>query len=112
MLIEGGVSYCISFSIVSYLYVSCSGSITSVGEERAIFLLLFAYNYVYSVGRDFLFLLVLRVGCVILLWHSLGLPYNYFICCYCLLLFCCCFCVRLSVCLLLPLFKGFNNAWF
>ena len=23
------------FSIVSYLYVSCSGSITSVGEERA-----------------------------------------------------------------------------
>ena len=24
-----------SFSIVSYLYVSCNGSITSVGEERA-----------------------------------------------------------------------------
>ena len=27
-------------------------------------------------GR-FLFLLVLRIGCVILLWQSLGLPYNY-----------------------------------
>ena len=29
-----GVS-CILYSIVSYLYVGCSGSITSVGEERA-----------------------------------------------------------------------------
>ena len=25
----------ILYSVVSYLYVSCSGSITSVGEERA-----------------------------------------------------------------------------
>ena len=30
-----GVSCRILYSIVSYLYVSCSGSITSVGEERA-----------------------------------------------------------------------------
>ena len=29
------VSCCIFYSIDSYLYVSCSGSITSVGEERA-----------------------------------------------------------------------------
>ena len=29
------VSCRILYSIVSYLYVSCSGSITSVGEERA-----------------------------------------------------------------------------
>ena len=36
------------------------------------------YNYLISVRRDFLFLLVLGLGCVILLWHSLGLPYNYF----------------------------------
>ena len=30
-----------------------------------------------SVQRGVLFLLVLGKGCVILLWHSLGLPYNY-----------------------------------
>ena len=30
-----GVSYRILYSIDSYLHVSCSGSITSVGEERA-----------------------------------------------------------------------------
>ena len=37
MLIGLGLSCRISHSIVSYLYVSCSGSITSVGEERANF---------------------------------------------------------------------------
>ena len=75
MFIGVGVSY----SVVSNLYVSFSGLITytSVGEERAIFLLLFTCNYV--VLRSFLFLLVL--GCVILLWHSLGLPYNQFAFC-------------------------------
>ena len=31
-----------------------------------------------SVQRRFLFLLVLRIGYFSLLWHSLGLPYNYF----------------------------------
>ena len=30
-----------------------------------------------SVGRGFLFLWVLGMGYVILLWHSLSLPYNY-----------------------------------
>ena len=35
MLFGVGVSCRILCSIVSYLYVSCSGSITSVGEERA-----------------------------------------------------------------------------
>ena len=34
--------------------------------------------YAVSTRRGFLFLLVLRTGFVILLWHSLGLPYNYF----------------------------------
>ena len=34
MLLGVGVSSRILYSIVSYLYVSCSGSITSVGEER------------------------------------------------------------------------------
>ena len=35
MLFGVGVSCHILSSIVSYLYVSCSGSITSVGEEGA-----------------------------------------------------------------------------
>ena len=34
MLFGVGVSYRILYSIVSNLYVSCSGSIISVGEER------------------------------------------------------------------------------
>ena len=33
---------------------------------------------VVSVQRSFLFLRVLEKGYVILLWHSLGFPYNYF----------------------------------
>ena len=41
------------YSIVVYLYVSVSGSITSVGEERANCLLLFTCNYVVSVRRVF-----------------------------------------------------------
>ena len=44
----------------SYLYVSCSGSITSVREERVYCLLSFTYYYVVSI-----FLLVLGMGCVI-----------------------------------------------
>ena len=71
-----GVSCRILYSFVGYLYVSGSGSITSVGEERAnlsaiVYLELFCW-------RGFLFLWVLRMGYVILLWHSLSLPYNYF----------------------------------
>ena len=66
-----------SCSVVSYLYVSCSRSITSFGEERElIFLLSFICNYVVSVMRGFLFLLGLAVlfHCVT---HSMGLPYDY-----------------------------------
>ena len=35
MLFGVGVSCRILYSIVSYLYVNCSGSVTSVGKERA-----------------------------------------------------------------------------
>ena len=69
------------FDIVSYLYVSCSGSITSVGGERELIiscLLAFTCNNVVSVPRGFLFLLLPGIGCLILFWHSLGLPYNDF----------------------------------
>ena len=49
-------------------------------KRELICLLLFTcnYSYVVSVRRGFLFLWVLGMGYVILLWHSLSLPYNYF----------------------------------
>ena len=49
-----------------------------LGKTELICLLLFTCNYVVSVCRGFLFLWVLGKGYVILLWHSLSLPYNYF----------------------------------
>ena len=49
-----------------------------LGKRELICLLLFTCNYVVSVWRGFLFLWVLVMGYVILLWHSLSLPYNYF----------------------------------
>ena len=48
-----------------------------LGKRELICLLLFTCNYVVSVWRGFLFLWVLGMGYVTLLWHSLGLPYNY-----------------------------------
>ena len=78
MLFGVGVSCRILYSIVSYSYVSCSGSITSVREERAnLSAIDYLKSYVVSVRRGFLFLWVLGMGYVILLWHSLSLPYNY-----------------------------------
>ena len=49
-----------------------------LGKRELICLLLFTCNYVVSVWRGFLFLWVLGMDYVILLWHSLSLPYNYF----------------------------------
>ena len=49
-----------------------------LGKRGLICLLLFTCNYVVSVWRGFLFLWVLGMGYVILLWHSLGLPYKSF----------------------------------
>ena len=49
-----------------------------LGKRELICLLLFTCNYVVSVWIGFLFLWVLWMGYVILLWHSLSLPYNYF----------------------------------
>ena len=72
------VIYLDLYSFVVYLYVNGSGSITSVEKRELICLLLFTCNYVVSVWRGFLFLWVLGMGYVILLWHSLSLPYNYF----------------------------------
>ena len=73
-----GVSCSNLYSFVVYLCVNGSGSITSLGKRELICLLLFTCNYGVSVWRGFLFLWVLGMGYVILLWHSLSLPYNYF----------------------------------
>ena len=51
-----------------------------LGKRELICLLLFTCNYVLFVWRGFLFLWVLGMGYVILLWHSLSLPYNYLVC--------------------------------
>ena len=48
-----------------------------LGKRELICLLLFTCNYVVSVWRGFLFLWVRGMGYVILLWHSLSLPYNF-----------------------------------
>ena len=48
-----------------------------LGKRELICLLLFTCNYVVSVWRGFLVLCMLGMGYVILLWHSLSLPYNY-----------------------------------
>ena len=50
-----------------------------LGKRELICLLLFTCNYVVSFRRGFLFLWVLGIGYVILLWHSLSLPYNYLV---------------------------------
>ena len=60
-----GVSCRILHAIVSYLYVSFCGLITSVGEETAIFSAMVSCNYVVSVRSGFPFLLVLGKCCVI-----------------------------------------------
>ena len=44
-------------------------------KREPIFQLSFTRSYVVSVRRGFL--LVLGKGCVFLLWHSLGLSYNF-----------------------------------
>ena len=50
-----------------------------LGKRELIFLLLFTCVFVFSVRRGFLLLWVLCKGYVILLWHSLSLPYNHFV---------------------------------
>ena len=47
------------------------------GKRELICLLLFICNYVVSVWRGFFFLWVLGMGYIILLLHSLSLPYDY-----------------------------------
>ena len=53
------------------------GQLPRLGKRELICLLLFTCNYVVFVWKSFLFLCVLGMDYVILLWHSLSLPYNY-----------------------------------
>ena len=55
-----------------------------LGKRELICLLSFTCNYVVFVWRGFLFLWVLGTGYVILLWHTLSLPYNYLRYAYCM----------------------------
>ena len=50
-----------------------------LGKRELICLLSFTCNYVVSFRRGVLFLSVLGMGCVIVLFHSLNLPYNDFV---------------------------------
>ena len=59
------------YSFVAYLVVD---QLPRLGKRELICLLLFTCNYVVSVWRGFLFLLVLWIGHVILLLNSLSLP--------------------------------------
>ena len=52
------------------------GQLPRLGKRALIRVLLFTCNYVVSVCRGLLW--VLGMGYLILLWHSLSLPYNYF----------------------------------
>ena len=58
--------------------IYCVVKYSAVGEERAHILLSITCSFVVSVRSGFLFLWVLRIDYIILLWHSLGLPYNNF----------------------------------
>ena len=51
-----------------------------LGKSELICLLSSTCNYMVSVRRGFLVLLVPEMGCLILLWHSLSLSYNHFAC--------------------------------
>ena len=55
-------------------------SIASKRERELICMLSFTCNHLVSVRRDFLFVWVIGVNCVILLWHSLSLPYIFLPC--------------------------------
>ena len=80
MIFGVDVSCRILYSLVGYSYVSDSGSITSVGEEIANLSAIVNFTCTYICGfcsERFPLPLGAWMGCVILLWHSLSLPYNY-----------------------------------
>ena len=76
MLFKIGVECRILYCLVGWY----SKLITSVGEGDLIFLVLCIPSFVVSVGRNFLFFLVLEKGCVVaLLWLTIFLKYAHII---------------------------------
>ena len=76
MVFGVGDSCRILYSFDGYLYVSGSGSITSVLENFAYFSAV-AYVKLFGICLErFPFPLGACTGYVVLLWHSLGLLYN------------------------------------
>ena len=73
------MSYIVFFCWFIYMFTVVD-QLPRLGKRELICLLLLNCNYLVSVRRGFLFLWVLGMGFVILLWHSLGLPYNYSLC--------------------------------
>ena len=74
-----GVSCRICILLMFIYMLTVVDRLPRLGKRELICLLLFNCNYVVSVWRGFLFLWVLGMGYVILLWHSLSLPYNYLV---------------------------------
>ena len=70
------VLFCIPLLVIYMQAVA--DHLPRLGKRELICLLSFTCNYLVSVQRGFLFLFVLEMGCIILLWHSLGFPYNYY----------------------------------
>ena len=72
----------ISAFLISLLFLAINVFLSSdcsrLEKRELICLLWFTCNRVVSVRRGFLFLCVLRMGCIILVWHSLSLPYDYY----------------------------------
>ena len=69
------------FVFCCYLFICklyIADQLSLLEKRELICLLSFTLNYVVSVRKGFLFLLVLGMGCVILMWHSQGLQYNNF----------------------------------
>ena len=72
------VFYVVFFILLLFIFMyAVVDQLPRLGKGELICLLLFTCNYVVSVRRGFLFFWVLGMGYVILLWHSVSLPYNY-----------------------------------
>ena len=70
--VDGVVVFCLLLLVI-YMKV-VADQLPRLGKRKLICLLSITRNNVVSVRRGFRFLCVLRMGCVILLWHSLSLP--------------------------------------
>ena len=67
-----------NYILLLFIYMkTVVNQLPRLGKRELVCLLWFTCNYVVSVWGGFLFHLVLGMVYVILLWHSLSLPYNY-----------------------------------